>query len=412
MFKINELDNVNKQFRFILINIFVFFLPFERFYTTLLIYPILLLTIIDFRRLNYKLINKEIVIFQTVWLLSFLGYFLSQDQKMASFILEKQLMIFVLPIILPLAFDITYQNIKKIMISLIFGSTVAVFVLISYMYFEITESNESVDSIFSEKYFNHNFSSPLSVHPTYLSLYLNLSLVGVLYWYRELTKVLDKILSIIVATFLFTGIIFLSSRNVTISSVIVILILLYPLFKNKLYYLTGGLVLTITLISLIFSNSYLKERFSSQFFDDISGVRGKEVSTLEPRNERWNLGIELVKESPFFGHGTGDEVLELRKKYKENKMFISYIENFNIHNQYLSILIKHGIIGFIIFILSLYYYIRIAIKTHNLIYLFFLGVLLLTFCTENILDSNKGIFYFAFFNTVLGSYSCRLIRQE
>lgn len=34
-FKIEETNIVNQQIRFILLNLFVFFLPFERFYTTL-----------------------------------------------------------------------------------------------------------------------------------------------------------------------------------------------------------------------------------------------------------------------------------------------------------------------------------------------------------------------------------------
>src|SRR5690606_1950632 len=102
---------------------------------------------------------------------------------------------------------------------------------------------------------------------------------------------------------------------------------------------------------------------------------------------------------------TGDEVMELKKKYTEKKMFISYIEGFNIHNQYLSILIKHGIIGFLFFSFVFGYYVWVGVKSKNVVYLFFLGVLFLAFMTENILDSNKGIFYFAFFNTVLGYYS-------
>lgn len=402
IFKIKETNSntINQQIRFLLLNLFVFFLPFERFYTTLLIYPIILLILIDFKRLNYKQITLKILLFQVVWLLSLLGYFYSQEKNAALFMLEKQLTIFIFPIILPLTIEINANSIKKLLTSLVIGSVTAIIILFTYLFVDLfTNKNFTLTNRF-----NHYFTAPISVHPTYLSLMVNLSIVSLLYGYKE-SK--NKILNIILILILLAGIVFSSSRNITISTFIIVAILLYPLFKNKRYYVVS-LLLTITLfVGTIASNDYLKNRFTAQLVQDISNSEERQIHILEPRSERWKLGWELIKDKPIFGYGTGDEVAELKKKYAENNMFISYIEGFNIHNQYLSILIKHGIIGFLIFSFVFGYYIWIGIKSKDTVYLCFLGVLLLAFMTENLLDSNKGIFYFAFFNTLFGYYSIK-----
>jgi len=86
----------------------------------------------------------------------------------------------------------------------------------------------------------------------------------------------------------------------------------------------------------------------------------------------------------------------------KKNLFISYMENFNSHNQYLSYLLKHGILGFLLFVGAFVYYLRLGFKHRSFMYVAFLLLLLIGFYTENILDSNKGIVFFAFFNTFFG----------
>ena len=403
IFKINNTQSVNPQIRLILLNFFVFFLPFERFYSTFLIFPIVLLVILDFKRLAFKRLKWKLMIFQTVWILSLLGYFFATNKSTASFLIEKQLMIFIFPLLLPIAFDINSKNLKSLMISLILGSFTALLILFSYT---LSSFINSSDFVFSN-HLNHYFSSPISIHPTYLSIYICFAIACLLIWgknIRDFHKYLTAILLLVV--FLLVGIIFLSSRNITIITFILIAILTYPLFKKKISYLISLLCCGVIMLTFVLSNNFLKERFGLNLISEVNLSKSREL--LEPRSERWKVAFELVKESPLIGYGTGDEEVKLKEKYLEHKMFISYIEGFNAHNQFLSILIKHGIIGLIIFILAFAYYVKIGVKSRNKEYLLFLSILFFAFMTENILDSNKGIFFFAFFNTVFGYYSLSL----
>ena len=214
-------------------------------------------------------------------------------------------------------------------------------------------------------------------------------------------------LSIIIILYL--GLFFLASRN-SIICVFIILLFIFPFFKiyNKKKYLLISILFFILSFIIIFNITYFKNRFSGELISDIKPLNNKEYvnySYTEPRIERWACAFDLIKKSPLIGYGTGDEVTMLKTEYSKKGLFISYLENFNAHNQYISYLIKCGIIGFVLFLFSFFYFLYLAIKDKNFIYLSFLIILLIGFYTENILDSNKGIVFFAFFNTLFGYMS-------
>ena len=133
------------------------------------------------------------------------------------------------------------------------------------------------------------------------------------------------------------------------------------------------------IIYIIFNITYFKNRFSGELISDIKPLNKKEYvnySYTEPRIERWRCAFDLIKKSPLIGYGTGDEVTMLKTEYSKKGLFISYLENFNAHNQYISYLIKCGIIGFVLFLFSFFYFLYLAIKDKNFIYLSFLIILL------------------------------------
>lgn len=406
IFKLDENANLNYQLRFLLINCFVFFLPFERFYSTLMLFVIVFISLFDIKNLFYKQLTYKTIIFQSIWILTVIGYLFSDDKQAASNLIEKQSALFIFPILLPLIIPFTKYTVKIISTSLVLGVITALIVLFGYLIADYI----LIDDFQITDHFNHNFSSPISIHATYLSLMVNLSIVVLLYFIEKSNHKLNYILPLI---FLLAGIVFLASRNVTISTFLILLIYLFMIIKNKLIYFLIVSLSTLTIYFIINTNSYLQDRFSSKLLNDVSIAKYEDkIHTLEPRSERWKLGWQVFKNSPIYGNGSGDEVSELKKKYVENKMFISYIENFNIHNQYLSILIKHGVIGFILFIGSLIYYVYLGLKSKNKVYLIFLAVIFISSMTENIFDMNKGIFYFAFFNTLFGYYSLNMLKEK
>jgi O-antigen ligase len=122
--------------------------------------------------------------------------------------------------------------------------------------------------------------------------------------------------------------------------------------------------------------------------------------------------MALVKRSPLIGYGTGDEIAMLKTQYIQKGLYISYLEDFNAHNQYLSFLLKNGVLGLAIFLMAFVYYLRLAFLNRDFMYISFLILLLIGFYTENVLDANKGILFFTFFNTLFGYEALKSLKMK
>jgi len=93
------------------------------------------------------------------------------------------------------------------------------------------------------------------------------------------------------------------------------------------------------------------------------------------------------------------------KKYKKYNLQNAIVNNYDSHNQYLAYGIKGGVFGLVFFLIAVFYSLSIAIKNKSFIYLSFILLFAISCLTEDVLESNKGIFFFAFFNTFFACYT-------
>jgi len=113
--------------------------------------------------------------------------------------------------------------------------------------------------------------------------------------------------------------------------------------------------------------------------------------------KRWVLELQLIKQSPWIGYGSGSEKQVLKDKYFDEKFYRSYLVELNAHNQYLSFLINSGIAGLLLYLYILFYGLSKAIKGREFLLMAFLILIAVVSVSENILDLNKGIFFYSFF---------------
>jgi O-antigen ligase len=112
---------------------------------------------------------------------------------------------------------------------------------------------------------------------------------------------------------------------------------------------------------------------------------------------RWQCAWELIRSSPWIGHGTGMELGLLKAKYLDHHLYIAYKHDLNAHNQYLSLWIKTGFIGLLFYLFLLGAGFALAFRTKDPFLAAFLMIIAFVSFSENILDVNKGIFFFSFF---------------
>jgi len=148
-----------------------------------------------------------------------------------------------------------------------------------------------------------------------------------------------------------------------------------------------------------------KLRFSDRIyeilweFNDYRRTGNPSGHSVMQRFEYWRAAKNIIKEHLFFGVGTGDLVSAYKEQYV--KMNSPLEENFRkrAHNQYLSIAVAFGIFGFAWFLISIFYPVVAYRLRPGYIYLVFLLIALLSFISEDTLESQAGVTFFAFFNS-------------
>lgn len=368
--------------------------------------------LIDFNRKKIKSIPRKFWIFSFIYLLSAVGYTYSTDLGRAGYVLERQLAIIIFPILIPLCIQCSKKNIQFILSVFAISCSITIGILQFHAISKLLQFELPLKYLFTSSFFNLNFTKPIGIHPTYLSLYISLAIFFLIDRIQS-EKTLMKIAIAILLFVLFIGLFFLASRTSIIATAIILLIV-FPFYhiRNKGRYFVICTTIIIGLVSIASQSTYIKSRFTAEFSQDLTQSQLRYV-TKDPdsRIMRWACAWELIKQRPIFGYGTGDEIGLLKKQYLKYNMMLSYKEEFNTHNQFISTLLKNGLVGLIAFICMLVYFFRIAIRSKNFLYLSFLLIISIGFITENIVDANKGIFFFALFNTILG-YETLLHRNK
>lgn len=138
-----------------------------------------------------------------------------------------------------------------------------------------------------------------------------------------------------------------------------------------------------------FLNGYYKYRYLSIINDN----------SLFMRFEFWKAARGIINDNFLFGVGTGDVNQAYKLKYQEIETQLDERLWHRAHNQFLSIAVAFGILGLIIFIFAIFYpaFKLKAFKSFNFLIIFV--VLLISFLSEDTLETQHGVTIFAFLYT-------------
>lgn len=381
--------------------IFLAMLPFDFFYSQLVLVSFAVHTLIHLRKQRLRLLlAKPVWVVMAVYLLGFVGMLYSQDKAAAWDLAGRQSAILIWPILLILTNFPLAQYTERL---LRFFAVVCVATIL-YLYVDalriITFYQMPLTNILSQAFMNHQFSLPIGIHATYISLYAALSFVVLLQGLFTAKGKIALLLYVMGLAILVAGLLQLSSRAVCIA-LLVIVNTVFPWLvlkgKKRWWFLTASLLLTLAAALFINNTAAFKTRYFTELKQDVSKRDKVDYDITEPRVERWKLAWQLVQQKPLLGHGSGSELRLLKDAYFEHKLYSSYLNEFNAHSQYLSFLIKTGFAGLLVYLYVLGYSAWIAVRRRQLFFATFLLLVVIVSVGENILDVNKGIFFYGFF---------------
>ena len=151
--------------------------------------------------------------------------------------------------------------------------------------------------------------------------------------------------------------------------------------------------------------SGFSRRLNALFFEWNAYRNGANPSSnsVMMRVEFWKTGINVISDNLILGVGTGDINDEMIAEYKRSNTILDQDYRKRVHNQYLAFAISFGLVGLIIILYCLlwpYFY-----GYGNKYATMFLLIYLMSFLTEDTLETQAGATFVAFFSCLfLGLY--------
>jgi len=123
--------------------------------------------------------------------------------------------------------------------------------------------------------------------------------------------------------------------------------------------------------------------------------------SVSQRFEFWKAAIGVMAQNPVIGVGTGDVQTHMQEQYESMGSQLSQKFRKRPHNQFISLAVAFGILGLIWFGITLVYPIIWNPNKIDKIYFCFLTIALLSMIGEDTLETQAGVSFFAFFNSLL-----------
>lgn len=122
--------------------------------------------------------------------------------------------------------------------------------------------------------------------------------------------------------------------------------------------------------------------------------------SVTQRFEFWKAAIGIIKENFWLGVGTGDSKIAFEKQYEKINSPLKKEWRFRSHNQFFAIAVALGIFGLLWFLFTLFYPVIKEKKIFSYLYFTFFATALLSFFAEDTLETQAGVTFFAFFNSL------------
>ncbi|MCW8896895.1 MAG: O-antigen ligase family protein [Flavobacteriales bacterium] len=114
----------------------------------------------------------------------------------------------------------------------------------------------------------------------------------------------------------------------------------------------------------------------------------------------WKTAFNIIQDNMLIGVGTGDVQDAFNEEHQQQNI-ISEKYWRRAHNQYITYFVTFGILGGLYFLFFLLYPIFALKQYQDYIYLCFISISMLSMLTEDTLETQVGITFFAYFNTLL-----------
>lgn len=307
----------------------------------------------------------------------------------------------------------------------IFAVFVAVFFLLRAFIRFIVSRNTSY-FFFHGDYSNDYGLVPKELNAIHISIFIS---VAFFYFFIKKTKNRYDVVAMLV---LLVFLILLSSTNVILTTLLLSIFYFFYFSKQANRMRLRNITLVFFCLSAIFFYKKAERFLKIEFKTSINkGIGHNVIEELPNENhkvtlyEAWNnekftpndffpgmafrvyqtrIFFEFLEQDSIFWKGFGFNASQskIEKKGIEHNLFMGNknIEGYqkkNFHNQYIQTFAELGIVGFLLFILLLFFSMKIAVKNKDFMHIAFTILMISVFLTESFLWRQRGVVFFTFF---------------
>jgi O-antigen ligase len=359
---------------------------------------LLVLVIYRYFKLDEKpvLSTKTYIISITFFIIILFSALYSNDFDNALKKIESGLSLLVFPTIFYLiSGDLKIINKKTIVnVKRTFIFSTILFLFLTFVYFYLSEPYFTFRSTLVH-YTNlvdiriENYK----IHPIYLSISVGVAIIFLATIIKTKEQKAVVFLWIcLVFLIIFMGI--LNKKGPILALVVIGFVILFKTKINHRQLCYGVLIFLLLLVSAIFLPKYNNVNKFSELFD-LEGLKKNKNSSTAIRLQIYECSLNKIYEAPIFGYGVGDVQMILNECYSlKNKSLTTKI--YNSHNQFLSILLATGFIGFISFVYCIFYFLKISKNQESQALFLLILYLCMNMLTENILERADGVIISSF----------------
>jgi len=374
-------------------------LPFDMFYSHLITVSFGLHTLIHLSKKNIQpIFTWRMLALLSVFFVSLLSALYTANAKGAGDEIGRRATVVIFPLLLCLnPIDLNEYR-ERLFLWFALVCTMVIVYLYADAVITIRHFHLPLRMMFSGAFANHNFSEPINMHATFFSMQVALALIFLLSKLVKESARNKQIIYLIGVLILTGGLIQLSSKSVFIALFVIINIALpYFLLKGigrKRYILVTASLSVLLIAGILWSDTF-RERYVTELTADLSPAKSGEV--VDSRLARWSVIIDLIGKKPVTGYGAGTEIGLLHNSFFEHKLYNSFLHDLNSHNEYLSFMLKSGIVGLLVYIATLAFGLTISVQQKDPLFFAFMLMVVTVSFSENLLDVDKGIIYYVFF---------------
>lgn len=324
----------------------------------------------------------------------------SSNQSFAWFDIQIKLPLLLFPLALFFSKNLTRKEFENVMSGYVFGCLLAVITAIFVALYTYYLGDSNYIDLYKK-----NISPKL--HIGYFAMYMNFAILVLVYKLYLDSKPLFTVSNIfkISLLILFAASIFFStSRNGLIVLLMLLAIMVLYAIISKRKWMLGTMLL---LISWVILSSVLKDYNDTNsdfhgFKQVVTAVKKDELKNTEWESSSvrilvWTTALDVIKDNPIIGTGTGDIKDELIRRYKVNEYKYPFERKYNAHNQFLQTAAALGIPAAILLLIMFLAPLFVGWKRIHFLGVFLSIIVGVACLTESVLEVQAGVIFYAFF---------------